>query len=320
MTYSCFILVNLALFLSASSWCIAGSFDFPPGYFEQVSPKNLNGDIEGVADSLVPFSLFGFPSFSDCDSCRFQQVFAASEFAELPRSGMYIYALTVRPDACNRQGTKLTNLVIRLSTSSRAPDGLSKTFSENVGLDEMVVYQSPLRSVGGNGICVPGFSSQPTSWDQNQFVLGAQFPYSPLNGNLLMDIQYSGKMPLFTRGAVMDAQTLTNDGVSMVYGCPFTAETAQVADTMGLVVQFLFVRPALAIRPSESGITVEWSNHLPSFHLEWSESVAPSANWKSFPGPIILIGEFNRVEIAKAALAKARYYRLFSPTPTPAFP
>lgn len=309
-----------ALCLSDFSAYAAGKLGFPAGYFEQASPRNLNQETEGATNSLVPFSLFGFPSFSDCDTCRYQQVFAASEFEDLPQSGLYLYALTLRPDACNRDGTLLTNLVIRLSTTSKNPDALSRVFAENVGQDQMEVYRRPLGSVSGNGICVPGFPPEPTSWDQDQFILGQQFPYSPSKGNLLMDIQYSGKNLIFTRGAAMDAQTVTNDGVSRVYGCPFYAETAQVADTTGLVVQFLFVRPELAIRPSESGITVEWSNHLPSFHLEWSESVAPDIGWKSYSGPIVIIGEFNRVEIAKADLAKARYYRLFSPAPTPASP
>ena len=316
--------IILAL-LGSSDRASSGGFPFPPWYFEQVSPRNLDGETEGATDSPVPFGFFVLPSLpnSACDSVRYQQVFAASEFADLPQSGMYLYALTLRSDSCanlGSAGSHLNNFAIKLSTTSRSPDGLSMVFADNVGADQTEVYTRPVSSTGGNGVCIPGFPPEPVPWNRNQYILDVPFPYSPSKGSLLIDITFSGK-ERFVGGARMDTQSLTNDGVSRVYGCPSSIETAQAADTTGIAAQFLLVVPQITMEFSGANIRLEWSRHLPSaFRFEWSDRVAPSALWRTFTGAIETIGECKRVEIPKAAATKARYYRLFSPptAPTPA--
>ena len=318
------ISIVLALFMST---CLGWSAVVPsrPWYFEQVSPRTLDRETEGATDSPVPFGFFVLPSLpnSACDSVRYQQVFAASEFADLPQSGMYLYALTLRPDACangGNAGSLIDNFVIRLSTTSGHPDGLSTAFAENVGADQTEVYKKPLVEVGSSGVCIPGFPPVPVSWDQNQYILDVPFPYSPAKGNLLIDITFSGK-ERFVGGARMDTQSLTNDGVSRVYGCPSSIQTAQAADTTGIAARFLFVLPQLTIQDSGPNLLLAWSRRLTSFRLEWSDSVVPSAVWRTFTGPIERFGsEISRIEIPKTAATEARYYRLFSPptAPTPA--
>lgn len=95
---------------------------------------------EGNATAFVPFVI------ADQFTERYQQVYAASQFSEIPSSGAYITGLGFRPDCVlNNGGSDLTDVQIELSTTSKAPDLLSAVFAEKIGTSSSIVF-GPERS------------------------------------------------------------------------------------------------------------------------------------------------------------------------------
>ncbi|MBL9169355.1 MAG: hypothetical protein JNN07_16565 [Verrucomicrobiales bacterium] len=286
----------------------------PPWFFAPVVPKNLNETTEGAGATVIPFGTFPSPNFHECESCRFQQVIAASEFSEGPQENGFIYSILPRGDTCNQEGTSLDGVVIRLSTTSKEPDNLSLRFAENIGPDERVVLRGSVGVYGG-GDCVGG----PARFLNNWWILSNSFPYSPLKGNLLIDIEYSRKMPDFDRlGPTMDAQADLADGISMIYGCPNTAEVAKEALTTGLIFQFFIVRPALTVQDQADSILLKWSHRLPHFRLQAAQVVGNSLAWSDYgteewPNDL----DTNYATLKKSALGDTRYFRLYSDSPAP---
>lgn len=289
----------------------------PPWYFNKVVPSNLSPLIEGADSSVVPFGSWPFPDFDKCNSCRYQQVIAAREFTFLPQENLYIWSILFRADTCNRESTQLSGFVIHLSTTQKAPDELSLNFAENIGPDEKEVIR------GGGGFYGGADCGElPADFFANWYIMTNLnvFPYSPKKGNLLIDIEYTGKQIFGPRGVTMDAQTVLGDGISRVYGCPNTLETAQTADTTGLVLEFLFVRPELTVEDIGNSIRLEWSYRLPSFRLQVGQKFGASLSWTDYKGRIEPDGDiFTHATILKSDLGDARYFRLFSETvgPTP---
>ena len=65
---------------------------------------------------------------------RYQQVYDTSQFGAVPAGGAYITALAFRVDAgWSAFAATLPSVQINLSTTLKAPDGLSTTFANNVG-------------------------------------------------------------------------------------------------------------------------------------------------------------------------------------------
>lgn len=283
----------------------------PPWYYTPVAPANLSETIEGEDSTSVPFASFGFPNFEDCESARYQQIISADDFKEISIDTGYIWSMMLRGDSCNTEATELNNFVIRLSTTQRQPDHLSKTFNENVGEDQLEVFRTAIAGLQGGGT---GCSGVPVPFDgRNWYVFSNVFAFSPLKGNLLVEFEYSGKRFFGARGITMDAQTVQGDGISRVYGCPKDASTAQIADTTGLVFMFLVVRPELTIIEEQTAIAIEWSYRLPWFRLQFSEGLAAGAVWKDYIGPIEESDlTFRRAKIEKANIGKVRYFRLYS--------
>ena len=284
----------------------------PSWFFETVAPKNLSETTEGAGATEIPFGTFPLPNFEECDSCRYQQVISASEFSGIPQENGFIYELNFRGDSCNRDSTHLEGVVIRLSTTSKAPDNLSLKFAENTGPDEMIVVQGSI-GVGGEGDCMGG----PARFD-NFYILSNSFPYSPLKGNLLIDIEYSKKTPAFNLGPTMDAQTELGDGISMIYGCPNTAEVAKEALTTGLIFQFFFVRPELTVQDQGDSIWLIWAHGLPHFRLQAAEVIGQGLGWQNYgtedwPND----GLRNYAFLKKSELGRNRYFRLYSDSPAP---
>jgi hypothetical protein len=293
--------------------CIVSNIDASPWFFQPVIPKNLSETIEGAGATKIPFGTFPFPNFHECESCRFQQVISASEFSEAPQERGYIYSLLLRADTCNRDSTHLDGVVIRLSTTSKTPDNLSLKFAENTGPDEKVVVRGNV-GVGGGGDC----ASVPARFLDNWYILSNSFPYSPLKGNLLIDMEYTQKTPGFNNGPTMDAQMELGDGISMIYGCPHTADVAKEALTTGLIFQFFIVRPELTVKDQGASVLLQWSAFLPGFRLQIAENIGHALVWKDYvrqkwpsDGSVIF------ATIDKSALGSTRYFRLFSASASP---
>src|SRR5260221_1795486 len=72
----------------------------------------------------------------------------------------------------------LANVQVDLSTTSAQPDGLSTTFSQNVGHDDAVVFSGPLQ------LQTSGFGAF-----QAHIFLQRPFYYDPGMGNILLDVR-----------------------------------------------------------------------------------------------------------------------------------
>lgn len=93
-------------------------------------------------------------------SVRYQQVFAASQF----NGPGIITEIAFRPDSLRGAPFTITisNLLISLSTTSKAPDGLSATFADNIGSDETVVFNGDL-TLSSADVAGPGGAEHLTS-------------------------------------------------------------------------------------------------------------------------------------------------------------
>lgn len=163
---------------------------------------------------------------------RYQQVFAASEFSG--GAGL-INQILLRPDGANG-GTfseTLSSIQINLSTTSKSPSSLSKTFSKNVGTDETVAYSGslPLSSA------FTGPAGGPMDFDI-VITLQTPFYYDSAAGNLLLDVRnYAGG-----KTTQFDAQDAT-DSTARVWSLDLNSTTAVSTDpfpSAGLVVRFMF--------------------------------------------------------------------------------
>jgi hypothetical protein len=179
-------------------------------------------NVEGNSDNLYPFS---------GDPIRYQQVVAASEFAGGPR---WITRIALRPDANSGRAFEetLSHVEIRLSTSARAPAALSKTFAENVGDDETLVYSGALPLASA----FSGPEGGPKDFD---ILITFQTPfwYDPSAGHLLLDVRnVSGG-----RTTQYDAQDAP-DSTARVWSDDVNAATARNDDpfpSVGLVLKFI---------------------------------------------------------------------------------
>lgn len=140
--------------------------------------------------------------------CRVQLVYGAALF---PPEPMAIVELRFRPD---RQygsafSTTASNLVIWCSTTTRAPDDLSRTFDENVGEDATEVFN-------GTAALSSAFVGPPEGPKVFDIVipLGRPFVYDPAAGNLLIDIRNYGA----PGASLLSGQARPDDLASRVVG------------------------------------------------------------------------------------------------------
>jgi len=146
---------------------------------------------------------------------------------------------------------------VTLSTTPRAVDALSSTFSINTGPDAKVVYQGDLW-IWSRGSTVPGLSPF-------DIAIQLQSPfYLNDSGNLLLDLDLPGIV--FPAFHYFDTHNAT-DAVSRAYcaddpSCN-TGDLSFSPDTRGLVTMFLFGSPYIFVDGFESGDTSQWSATIP---------------------------------------------------------
>lgn len=186
-----------------------------------VVPNGL-ASIEGNSNNGFPFNL---------GAQRYQQVFAASDFASLSEPQL-ITQIAFRPDGSvgNPFSSTISNVLINLSTTSVAPDGLSTTFANNNGADNTTVFSGSLPLSSAD----TGSAAGPKDFD---IVINLQDPflYNPSLGNLLLDVKnFSGE-----RTTQFDAQSSGGDSVSRIFSVTgnVNSSTGRM-DSLGLVTQF----------------------------------------------------------------------------------
>lgn len=193
----------------------------PAGAAVIVAP-NANAGLEGNADNCIPLS-------GCIDIDRYQQVFASSEFGGISAGGESITSVAFRPDLGfgSAFSHSFSDVLIRLSTTAFAPDGLSATFATNLGGDATVVYSGALTLSSANT------GTGPRDFD---VVINFQTPflYDPTLGNLLFDFtNLSGESDTF----FLDAELTGGDSVSRLFANSSAATTGN-ADSLGLIAQF----------------------------------------------------------------------------------
>ena len=205
-----------------------------------VVPNNLQ-TTEGNEANAFPFNIGGSCMGCPLPSQRYQQVYAASEFASLSGPQL-ITQILFRPDASLGQAfsSTLSDIQINLSTTSAAPTGLSTTFEDNVGSDDTVVFSGPLSLSSAFTGPVGG----PKDFDIVINLL-TPFLYNPSAGNLLLDIRnFAGGVTTF-----FDAQLQTEDSTSRGYTLGARDVNASIGDTdsLGLVTKFTIISPPQAV-------------------------------------------------------------------------
>lgn len=205
--------------------CIAVAALASAGWALALDPVTIPSTVlagEGNSDNQYPFN--GSPM-------RYQQVIAASEF---PSGARTITRIALRPDAVGGGAFSetLSNIQISLSTTDRNPGGLSKTFAENTGSDEVVVY-------GGKLALSSAFSGPVTGPKDFDIivVLKTPFLYDPGAGNLLLDVRNNSG----GKTTQLDAHDAP-DSTSRVWSDDVQSATATANDpfpSVGLVVRFI---------------------------------------------------------------------------------
>jgi hypothetical protein len=146
-----------------------------------VVPRVLQA-VEGASNICFPFDLGDY----SYNSQRYQQVYAASEFADAG-GPIRITAIAFRPDT-NMWASAFAGLLpgvqINLSTTSAGPGKLSPVFAENVGADDTIVFAGPLALSSK----YTGPDNGPKEFDI-RIELGSPFDFDPKAGNLLMDVR-----------------------------------------------------------------------------------------------------------------------------------
>jgi hypothetical protein len=197
----------------------------PPTF--SVAP-NSSASTEGSTNASYPFGT---------TTIHYQQVYAASQFP----AGGWISEVSFRPDGTQTAGSlffpvTLTSVKIILSTTSKAPGGLSTTFANNLGTDKVTVFNSNTVPFNlSTSHC--GSAGGPYAFDC-RVRLTTHFNYNPALGNLIMDVVLTNSNAAPPN---LDAVTVTSNPLSSrAYALSSTATTATTLDNKSLVTQFTF--------------------------------------------------------------------------------
>jgi hypothetical protein len=191
---------------------------------------NANATAPGNSDNRFPFLVNG--------GMRYQQVFASSQFSAFGGAPQLISEIDLRNGIFVNQAFTATipNITIALSTTTKAPDGLSATFADNVGAGNTLVYSGPLTLSSTNANLPDG-----TKVFDVAIKFQTPFLYDPTKGNLLLDVDNLTGANSNVGTDFFDAVNLVGDSVSRVFGPEGTpGATSGSPDSLGLIAQFQF--------------------------------------------------------------------------------
>lgn len=181
--------------------------------------------VEGNTNTTMPFNC----ASSSFASQRYQQVYRGSEVD----TGASITALRFRRDGFVAPGfgaTTIPGVTITLSSTAKAPDGLSSTFAENVGSDVATVFSGDLT------LASPASGAGSPKPFDIEIPLAIPFTFDPGTGlNLLLDVT----IPTCKTTNAFDAEDSPADGTSIVRAFPSSSPTATATSTVALVTQFV---------------------------------------------------------------------------------
>ncbi len=169
---------------------------------------------------------------------RHQIVYGASQF---PSEIIKITELRLRPSAQfgGAFTSTIPNLQINLSTTSIEPDYFNGGFAQNVGPDEVVVFQGPLM-VSSDFV---GPANGPKEFDII-IPLATPFLYDPSRGNLLIDVRNA----FGSNASFVDTGSRPNDGASRVFATSANASSYTGIDSVAEVFQIVYT-PQTEVTP-----------------------------------------------------------------------
>jgi hypothetical protein len=196
-------------------------------------------NVDGNSNLVFPFGALDLPPSNY--PFRFQQVYGAAEFGELPEA-ITISAVRFRVDqgTGGRDPFSVQSLELRLGTTSKAPDALtSLELGSNIdGGDTTLVFTGELNwDPCDAGPCpLPAFDLE--------IAFSTPFVYDPTAGNLIVDFtNLSETYPI----QLFDVANTVGDGVSHVREVLDRDNTANHIfvdpSTVGLVTQFVYTVP-----------------------------------------------------------------------------
>ena len=178
------------------------------------------------SETALPFGLYG----EGLDSMRYQQVYSADSFTFFVSQPVLIHTIQFIGDLGN--GSDQPNFQVNLSVTQNGPDNLSSVFSENIGINEAVVY-------GPSSVRWPNGFPPESTWT---FIIPLDTPYyyDPSQGNLLMDIRNLEPEEFFQPEDLIEplpASDVVGDSVSRVYANSVDSLVGNV-DSLGIDTLF----------------------------------------------------------------------------------
>ena len=178
---------------------------------------------------------------------RFQHVYPSADFGNLPLGNRRLTGIAYRPDGSQSQPVNVTfgDVLIRLSTTSKAVGGSSTAYDENWGTDLTTVLAGPVTYSSANS----GPEGGPKDFD---ILLGFQTPfvYNPEKGNLLIDVVWHDQSAgPHTYDFIVDAQPTVTEFI-----WSYTDDLMSSFQAGGYPTQFTFIpEPATALLSSAWG-------------------------------------------------------------------
>lgn len=186
--------------------------------------------VEGTTNNLFPFQ--------NVRTMRYQQVYAASEFAQV-NSAIEITKIAFRPDGGLTQGFPFSVTIpsVQIDLSTTTNDSLKPVFDTNTGADNVTVFpKGPLALSSA----YTGPKGGPKDFDII-INLTTPFIYNPADGNLLLDVRNSSEKVIDAVGFDCENGASFNHVISRQFAIDVTQTTAIGGDTYGLVTQFVYI-------------------------------------------------------------------------------
>ena len=253
-------------------------------------------------------------------SIRYQQVYSSNIFSSLDPSLAYLTALTFLLESPSHPniglGWTVKNMQINLSTTSRGPGDLSKTFADNIGEDETVVFG-------------PGTNTFYAITPDGPLVVypDPPFRYNPNRGNLLVDVRLSdetGPSLYDMFGPILEAFSSPTGLVSRVWSTNMTSLMADSADNIGLTTMFQFDGiPSVTSKllPFECDgcpsnlVRITWPSQPSIFKLQHADQFGTGIIWQAATNQVFGSPSYGGwfIDVPTGSSSPQGFYRLIWP-------
>jgi hypothetical protein len=209
-----------------------------------VVPTGMNLENEDAPQSS-PFPFATYSPTATNFPFRYQQVYDASYFTSFA-DVLAITELRFRIDSGfgDRDPYSVPEIQVYLSTTAAEPNALATgstaAMDGNVGADETLVFSGQLNWDPCGALACP--VPQVPPFDQT-IPLATTFSYDPAAGNLLLDVDYLGTAYNDQRYDAVNTGDLMSNVREVILRSDGTTHSFPVADSFGLVTQFVFTVP-----------------------------------------------------------------------------